>query len=204
MSEGPARFYTERVPEQFNRALARTLAAEGENGRVYRGLIGVDGTIEARVEGASDSPFHLNIDAGRMSVGDGPTHEPFVVLVHDLAACEAIERESADSALGLLGGMAGLKQDILFTKLRVDSLRLVNGTVRFSLEGAQGFTLLTHFGSGEPAAEPDCELSIDEEIYAQLRAGEIDPQEAFLSGKIDIVGDLQMAMQLALAVMSPD
>ena len=127
-----------------------------------------------------------------------------MVLVHDLAACEAIERESADSALGLLGGMAGLKQDILFTKLRVDNLRLVNGTVRFSLEGAQGFTLLTHFGGGEPAAEPDCELSIDQEIYAQLRAGEIDPQEAFLSGKIDIVGDLQMAMQLALAVMSPD
>ena len=204
MSEGPQRFYTERVPAQFNRALARTLEAEGADGRVYRGLTAVDGTIEVRVEGASGSPFHLNIAAGTMSVGDAPTHEPFAVLMHDVASCEAIERESGDSALGFLGDMAGLKQEILFTQLRVDNLRMVKGTVRFTLTGPQGFSLLSHFGGGEPALEPDCALSIDGELYSELRAGEIDPQEAFMSGKIELTGDLQMAMQLALAVMSPD
>ena len=45
---------------------------------------------------------------------------------------------------------------------------------------------------------------MDGEVYQQLRSGEMDPQDAFMSGKIDIVGDMQMAMQLALAVMSPD
>jgi hypothetical protein len=204
MSEGPRRFYTERVPAQFNRALERTLADEGEDGRLFRGLVSVDETIEVRVEGAADSPFHLNIEAGRMTVGNAPDHEPFAILVHDLAACEAIERESGDSALGFLGGMAGLSQEILFTRQRVDNLRMVNGTVRFSLTGAGGFALVSHFGGGEPAAEPDCELAVDAEIYARLRAGEIDAQEAFMSGKVDIAGDMQMAMQLALAVMSPD
>ena len=120
------------------------------------------------------------------------------------ASCEAIERESGDSALGFLGGMAGLKQEILFTQLRVDNLRMVKGTVRFTLTGPQGCSLLSHFGGGEPALEPDCALSIDGELYSELRAGEIDPQEAFMSGKIELTGDLQMAMQLALAVMSPD
>ena len=76
--------------------------------------------------------------------------------------------------------------------------------MRFSLSGPQGFTMVTHFGGGEPAAEPECVLSIDREIYTRLRAGEIDAQEAFMSGKVDIEGDMQMAMQLALAVMSPD
>jgi len=204
VSDTPRRFYAERVPEQFNRALEATRNAEGEDGRVYRGMLAVDGTIEARVAGADGSPFRLNIAAGRMSVGSSNTHEPFVVLVHDIAACEAIERESGDSALGFLGGMAGLKQEIRFTKMRVDNLRLVNGTVRFSLTGPQGFTMLSHFGGGEPAAQPDCTLSVDGEIYALLRAGEIDPQEAFMSGKVEIEGDMQMAMQLALAVMSPD
>ena len=88
--------------------------------------------------------------------------------------------------------------------MRVDNLRAVGGTVRFSLTGPQGFTMLSHFGGGEPAELPECTLSVDSEIYARLRAGEIDPQEAFMSGKVDIEGDMQMAMQLALAVMSPD
>ena len=204
MSDGPRRFYTERIPAQFNRALEATRVRDGEDGRVYRGMTAVRGTIEARVASAEGSPFHLNIDAGRMSVGDDNHHEPFVVLMHDVAACEAIERESGDSALGFLGGMAGLKQEIRFTKLRVDNLRLVNGCVRFSLSGPNGFTMVSHFGGGEPAAEPQCVLSVDHAIYTQLRAGEIDAQEAFMSGKVDIEGDMQMAMQLALAVMSPD
>jgi len=204
MSDGPRRFYTERVPEQFNRALAEAENDDGADGRVFRGLTAVDGTIEARVTGADGSPFYLNIRAGAMEVGESAAHDPFVVLCHDLDAFEAIERESGDSALGFLGGMAGLEQEIRFTKLRVDNLKLVNGTVRFSLTGPGGFSLICHLGGGEPAAEPDCELAIDGGIYAKLRAREIDAQEAFMSGQVDIAGDMQMAMQLALAVMSPD
>ena len=49
-----------------------------------------------------------------------------------------------------------------------------------------------------------CHLILDREIYAQLRAGEIDPQDAFMGGKIEIEGDMQVAMQLALAVLSSE
>lgn len=204
MTDGAQRFYAERVPEQFNRALEETLRTEGEEGDKYKGLVAVHGTIEVRVDGVPGSPFHLNIDAGRMTSGDHGSHEPFLILLHDAATCEALERESGDSALGFLGGMAGLDQEIRLTQPRIDKLRQVNGTVRLTLDGPGGFSLCAHFGGGTPGGSPDCELVIDSSIYGPLRSGEIDPQEAFMSGKIEIDGDMQIAMQLALAMMSPD
>jgi len=204
MSDAARRFYTERVPAQFNDALDETLAQEGPDGPTYRGLVSVHGTIEVRVEGGPDAPFHLNIEAGRMVAEGNGAHEPFLIVQHDAAACEAIVRESGDSALGFLGVVAGLGQEIRLTQGRVDNLRQVAGTVGVTLSGPRGFSLRAHFGGGTPAADPDCDLVIDSEVYTQLRTGEVDPQDAFMSGKIEIGGDMQMAMQLALAMMSPD
>jgi putative sterol carrier protein len=42
------------------------------------------------------------------------------------------------------------------------------------------------------------------DVYADLRAGRLDAQNAFLSGKLELEGDVQLAMQLALAALSPD
>ena len=60
------------------------------------------------------------------------------------------------------------------------------------------------FGSEPIADEPNCSISIDAEAYQKLRSGELNPQDAFMGGQINIEGDMQMAMQLALALMSPD
>ena len=67
-----------------------------------------------------------------------------------------------------------------------------------------GFALLLHFGPGEVAAEPKCGLAVAREAYDKLRSGEINPQDAFMNQQIEITGDMQMAMQLALAAMTPD
>ena len=65
-----------------------------------------------------------------------------------------------------------------------------------------GLSLILGCGAGEPREEPDCTLEVDGAVYEQLRSGAMDPQDAFMSGAVDLAGDLQMAMQLALAVMS--
>ena len=60
------------------------------------------------------------------------------------------------------------------------------------------------YDAGEVAREPKCAISIESETYRDLRSGELNSQDAFMGGKIDIEGDMQMAMQLALAALSPD
>ena len=52
--------------------------------------------------------------------------------------------------------------------------------------------------------EPAATISIDGDAYRDLRSGELNPQDAFMSGKVEVEGDMQMAMQLALAAMTPD
>ena len=61
-----------------------------------------------------------------------------------------------------------------------------------------------HFGDGPVADEARCSLEIAREAYEKLRTGEINPQEAFMNQQIAVEGDMQMAMQLALAAMTPD
>jgi hypothetical protein len=200
----PRRFYTERIPEQFNRALERQEAA-GESGRaVLEGMRGVDATIRIDVEGQGGGRFFLNIAAGRMIAGSEPLQPPFLTVLQDRRAFERIAAEAGDSALALLGGLSGLAAEMRLTRSRLDNLRAVSGSMQFEVRGDGGFSLRTHFGPEPVPAEPDASIAVDEDAYRALRAGELDPQSAFLAGRIAIEGDLQLAMQLALAAIAPD
>jgi putative sterol carrier protein len=93
---------------------------------------------------------------------------------------------------------------VKLTATRVAQIAEVGGTLRFELTGAGGFQLLARLGEGDPAEPADTSIRVDTEAFRELRAGKLEPQEAFLAGKIAIEGDMQKAMQLALAVLSPD
>ncbi len=139
-----------------------------------------------------------------MAAGAEPARPPFLTVVQDGPAFRRLSQEAGDSTLALLGGLSGLAGEIKLTQARLDLLADVSGSLRFEVTGPEGFALLTHFGAGEPKGEPDTTLRVAPEAYAELREGRIDPQQAFLGGQIQVEGDMQLAMQLALAVMSPD
>jgi hypothetical protein len=210
----PAEFYTERVPRQFNRALdlqQEQAAADGktsEAARILSSLTAVDATIRAIVSSApteAGDTFYLNVSQGRMEPSDKTaTHPPFLTLCHDPQTLEPLIRESGDSVLGFLGGLAGMSGDLRLTSQRIENLAGLKGSVRFTLSGENGFSIVTHFGADPIPAEPDCTIEVDGAMYGDLKSGKLPPQEAFMSGKINIGGDMQMAMQLALAAMTPD
>jgi hypothetical protein len=90
------------------------------------------------------------------------------------------------------------------TKARVDNLALVQGLVHFEVTGEDGFVLRTHFGQDPPPDQPSTWIRVDEAAYRDLRSGDLDPQAAFMSQQIVVEGDMQLAMQLALAAIAPD
>jgi predicted transcriptional regulator len=199
VSADPQDFYTRRVAAQWNKTLD-----EQESGSVREAMEGVDATIRVLVRGNTEEIFHLNIAKGRMTADDDDAQAPFLTLAHDLDAFAILEKESGDSVLGFLGGLAGLEESMKLTTGRMQNLANMEGTLRFALTGEGGFEMLVHFGAGPVADETRCSLEIAREAYDKLRTGELNPQEAFMSQQISVEGDMQMAMQLALAAMTPD
>ncbi len=200
----PQDFYRERIPRQFNRALEEQEALGERGRRVYEAMRAVDATIRVEVEGEGGGTFFLNISAGRMRADAEPAHPPFLTLLQDRRAFERLEREAGESALALLGGLSGLAGEMRLTRARIRNLRDVNGLVRFAVTGDDGFVLRTHFGADPVPDEPKTTITVDEQAYRDLRSGALDPQSAFMSEQIRIEGDLETAMQLALAAIAPD
>lgn len=198
----PKTFFRERFPAQLNRVLAEQEQAAAAAQRALEGMRAVDATIRFVVGGAGT--FFVNLAQGRSAAGDAPAHAPFLTIALAAGDYEPLFREAGDNVLGFLGGISGMGAPIKLTAARVAQIAEVGGTLLFELTGEGGFRLLARLGDGEAIEPADTSIRVDTETFRELRARKIEPQDAFMAGKIAVEGDLQRAMQLALAVLSPD
>jgi hypothetical protein len=202
----PETFFTERFPAQMNRQLADQEEAAAAARRTLEGMRAVDATLRFDVRGPGGGTWYVNFAGGRASAGAAPAHPPFLSIALDREHFERLWREAGDHVLGFLGGVSGMGAPIRLTRGRVEQLAAVKGALLFELTGEGGFRLVAHLG-GEPSADdapPATAIRVDARTYRELRSGAIQPQDAFLAGQIQVEGDMQLAMQLALAVLSPD
>jgi len=200
----PRTFFGERFPAQLNRALAEQEQTLASAQRALDGMRAVDATIRFVVRGADGGDFFVNVAKGRSQAADAPAQPPFLTIALDRDHYEPLFREAGDNVLGFLGGISGMGAPVRLTQNRVAQIADVGGTLLFELTGEGGFRLLTRLGAGDPTEPADTAIRVATEAYRELRAGKLEPQEAFLAGKIAVEGDMQKAMQLALAVLSPD
>lgn len=71
-----------------------------------------------------------------------------------------------------------------------------DGTVKFVL-GDEGSLMIDGQGARIGDDEADVTLSADAETFQQIFEGEMNPTNAFMSGKLSIDGDMGAAMRLA-------
>ena len=203
----PEAFYGGTVPDQWNRTLAeQEAAAAGDEAarQVLEGMRGVDATVRIEVAGEGGGTFFLNVAAGAMTTDAAAARAPLLTVLQDRRAFERIASEAGDSALGLLGGLSGFAGDFKLTRSRLDNLAGISGCLGFEVTGDEGFAFRVHFGAEPVPDTPDTAIRVSPEVYADLREGRLDPQNGFMSGQLDVSGDLQIAMQLALAALSPE
>jgi len=200
----PRAYFTELLPGQFERALRAQERVVEAAQRVLDGMRAVRATLAVVVRGEGGGTFYLNVDGGRLTPGTAPAHPVALTLVQERSDYERLIKDAGDSALGFLGGLSGLAGEMRLTQGRLDVLSGVSGTLLFQVKGPEGFSILTTFGGGPGKEQPDTVIRVDPDVYSELRAGRLDAQNAFMGGKIQVEGDMQLAMQVALAAMAPD
>jgi hypothetical protein len=197
----PATFFEKLVPEEWNRRLAAE-AARGESPRLAK-MRAAAFTLLARVEGEAGGAWTLVVEAGRMRCESKPAAEPLIVLVMNTSDWRSLAEQVGPSPLALLGGVGG-DRDFVLTDARLAALRGIDGVVRLEVTGQEPWGIFACFGRAPASLEPATTISIDSAEYRKLRDGSLDLQGAFMTGKLALAGDVEKAMKLALALMSPE
>jgi putative sterol carrier protein len=76
----------------------------------------------------------------------------------------------------------------------------LNATIKFAFNGGEGVVYID--GSDDPNQvhnedkAADCTISIDKDDFDNMLAGNLNPMEAFMGGKLKVDGDMGVAMKL--------
>lgn len=195
-----ASYFEKRVPEAWNTRLAEQAARGAEGAELYAKMRAADFALE--VEVASGGRFHLVVENGAMRTAPSAAADPVLTLALGDADCERLERNVGPSPMKLLGGVGG-NADFVLTPARLAALRDIEGTMRLEVTGADPWGVVLHFGAG-PVPAPTTTVSIGDAEFAQLISGALDLQGAFMTGKLQLGGNVEVPMKMAMAIMTPD
>jgi hypothetical protein len=183
----PNAFFTEWLPAQAAELPAATAPLAV---RVH--LVGDDG-----------GSWELRLGPAGLTVGAPGDGEPEVTVHQTVADWRAIAI-GEPGQVNLAPPQAG-PTDVLFLDQAAQKIvREVQGTIRFEVTGYNGRTwaLVVKLG-GRPLdpARADATISVDAETYAAMLARTLPAPAAYFQGKLQMTGDMQLAMQLGMALM---
>jgi hypothetical protein len=80
----------------------------------------------------------------------------------------------------------------------IGQLAALDGLIQIVVTGGEGGDWSTGFklGPGAIPAEPNTQVKITSEDAEAMASGALDPMSAFMSGKIQVIGDMGLMMQM--------
>jgi putative sterol carrier protein len=195
-----AEYFEKRVPAAWNDRLTAQIERGADGSELLAKMRASSFALE--VEVGSGGRFHLLVDGGAMRATASAAADPLVTLALSEADCARLEATVGPSPMNLLGGIGG-QPDFILTPARIAGLREIEGTMRIEVTGRESWGVVLHFGA-PPVPAPTTTVSIGDAEFAQLLAGELDLQGAFMTGKLQLGGDVEVPMKMAMAIMAPE
>jgi hypothetical protein len=179
------------TPEQFfEQLLPMGFAAQAES----QGTPPQDITLGYHLTGAGGGDWRATIKGGKMTVtkGGGEADLAFTVSVDDWRDA-VLARNGAELSLVVPQGRPGRPEN-------AQRARALKGTLALELsrEGAEPFKVDMCFNN---AATPRTTLKMKLADHLAVQAGKMNGQEAFMTGKMRVEGDMAFLMQLATLTM---
>jgi hypothetical protein len=175
------------TPEQFfEQLLPAGFAAQAEAG----GQAPRDFTMRYRLDGADGGEWLVTIADGRMTArkGGGPANVAFALAVDDWRDA-VLGRNGASLAVIIPQNRPGRPDN----SARVKQIK---GTMALELarEGGEPMRVEMTFGD---AATPRTVMKMKLADYVAMQEGRLNGQEAFMTGKLKVEGDMGFLMQIA-------
>jgi len=80
----------------------------------------------------------------------------------------------------------------------LEAMRALDGVIRLVVSSgdADEWAVAFKLGPGEIPAEPTTTVRVSHEDAEKMQSGELNPMEAFMAGRIQVVGDMALMMQM--------
>ena len=171
----------------------------------------IDVLLGVRLEGDGGGEWRFHLKDGSLRVESGPTEDAAFTVIQSVADWRGALWEGR-------GGAFGRQSQALFrpgqsgrgapgagamSPAALALLQQLRGVIKMVVTGGQGgdWAVAFKLGPGAPPAEPTTTVTVAAADADAMERGELDPMQAFMSGRIQIAGDMALLMQMQAVQM---
>jgi hypothetical protein len=174
----------------------------------------LDVRVGVRLEGEGGGEWVMHVVGGRLAVKAEPRHEAGLSLVQSVADWRGALWEGRGGVIGQGAaslfrpeGRAASEQVgrtlALPALASLDPLRELDGLLRLVVSGGEGgdWAVGVKLGAGAIPEQATTTVTLSAADAAAMAAGELNPLEAFMAGRIQLAGDVALMMQIQAILM---
>lgn len=162
----------------------------------------LDVVLGVRLDGEGGGEWRIQLKGGELTVSQGSTEEAAFTVIQSVEDWRGALWEGRGGAFGRqsralfepgAGSGAGAMPPSALAQLQ-----MLRGVIKMVVGGGPGgdWAVAFKLGPGPVPDQPTTTVTVTADDAAALERGELDPMQAFMSGRIQIAGDMTLLMQM--------